>query len=142
MTASKKPANPTMTLPLDRSKLEGVGQGKELAETIAQQLSRVCVAEFVNSVEVADTIVTVSSDIGYMREYTVKVKIEPVKMLSANLRKCKAARNALASILESTFTMQLLLAVEKDISKDGKVRASCVPVVCCGAVAGACCLDW
>ena len=51
MTASKKPANPTMALPLDPSKIKVEDKGKELAEIIGQQLSRVCVSEFVNSVE-------------------------------------------------------------------------------------------
>ena len=51
MTASKKTANPMMTLPLDQSKIKSMDKGKELAEVIGQQLSRVCVSEFVNSVE-------------------------------------------------------------------------------------------
>jgi len=120
MTASKKPANPTMTLPLDRSKIDSVAQSKELAETVAQQLSRVCISDFLNSVEVADTIVPVSSDVGYMREYKIQVFLEPEHMLTANLRKCTAARNALPGILETTFTFQALAAVEKEAAKESK----------------------
>ena len=120
MTASKKPANPQMTLSLDRSKIDSVAKSKELAENIAQQLSRVCVSEFVNSVEVADTIVAVSSDVGYMREYRLKVFTEPETMLTVKLRKCTAALAALPSILESTFTLQILGNMEKELSKDGK----------------------
>jgi DNA-directed RNA polymerase I subunit RPA1 len=120
MTASKKPANPTMTLPLDRSKIQSVAHSKELAETIAQQLSRVCISDFVNSIEVADTIVSVSSDVGYMREYKILVFLEPEHMLTANLRKCTAARTALPAILETNFTLQVLAAVEKEAAKDSK----------------------
>ncbi len=51
MTASKKPATPTMSIPLVAAKAKDT-DGKTLAESTAQQLSRVCVSEFVKSVEV------------------------------------------------------------------------------------------
>jgi len=120
MTASKKPANPMMTLPLDESKIRKKDKGKELADNIGQQLSRVCVSEFINSVEVADTIVPVASDLGYMREYKIQVFTEPENMLTANLRKCVAARKALPTILETTFTLQVAGSMEKELAKDGK----------------------
>lgn len=76
---------------------------------------------------VADTIVPVSSDLGYMREYKMQVFIEPENMLTANLRKCVEARKALPAILETVFTLQVVGSMEKELAKDGKVMHDLLP---------------
>ena len=120
MTASKRPANPTMTLPLMTEGSDGGAGSKAVAESVAQQLSRVCVADFLQGVEVADSIIAVAGDAGYMREYSLRVAMEPEEMLPATLKRCKAAREALPRVLESSLVLQVLAAVDKELAKDGK----------------------
>ena len=116
MTASKKPANPTMTLAI-RPSAAAVHEGGSaaLAEGIAQQLSRVTVAEFVNRVRVEDSIVQAGGV--YEREYRVEVALEPPEMLPPVLRKSIAVREALPGFLQGHFALLILSTLERAMNK-------------------------
>ncbi|KAJ1481894.1 hypothetical protein T484DRAFT_2699091 [Baffinella frigidus] len=119
MTASKKPANPTMTLAISSKAAAGrEGGSAGIAESIAHQLSRVTVSEFVHRVQVQDCIVGRGN--AYEREYKIAMALEPTEMLPASLRKSTAAREALPAFLQGRFALQVLTMLEKVMNKAEK----------------------
>ena len=105
MTASKKPATPTMTLSLkktpppkkskkrDSEPSKAPAGGKQSAEDLAQQLSRIVVGEFMHGVKVRDSIERQKDGTGYERRYEVVVSLEETNMLPSSLRCASDATN-------------------------------------------------
>jgi DNA-directed RNA polymerase I subunit RPA1 len=118
MTASRKPAMPTMTLFLSPH-----ARSKAVAEEFAQQLSRITVAEFLKSVRVEDTIVCTGGRYSqYKRRYDVTVTLEPDHMLPPSLQRASAARRALPAVLQGRFLLLLLQGVDAELAKESKGR--------------------
>ena len=118
MTASRKPATPTMTLFLAPH-----ARSKAVAEEFAQQLSRITVAEFLKSVRVEDSIVCTSGRYSeYKRRYRITVTIEHDSLLPPSLQRASAARKALPAVLRGRFLLLLLQGVDAELAKESKAR--------------------
>ena len=122
MTASRKPATPTMSLflaPHARSKV--------VAEELAQQLSRITVAEFLKSVRVEDTIVCAGGRYSqYKRRYCITVTLEPDSLLPPSLQRASAARKALPAVLQGRFLLLVLQGVDAELAKETKGRGAAI----------------